>query len=659
MTEQPPEGELYSLAGFAMQRDHVLGLIARLRAVASKIGRETDAADLDVIAESVRSTRFRVMIVGEQKTGKSTLINAMLGADILPSYDIPTTGIINIVTYGDERAVVMHYLATADGERRKPVSMSIEDFGRHVVIDHNDPLANPYERAELTWPLELCRNGVDIIDSPGLDEHPARTTVTLGYLGHADALLMVDRAIGGLGVPGREFLDTLARGVHGHDDIFFAFNRYDEVRDHEMVVSHNTRLAQPYTSRVDRRVFHTDARTALEARTGQAPPDAVEGTGIPALEAALGDFLVRERARVKLQRPINALGHELRELRGHLPDLRSVLELNEQELRARQAAQESELRLRDLERSDIVGTLDTWIRETELEIRGLARAFLQTSVEDAETWVEELDRTEKLTGNVFKLKEQMLKAAEEIYAGLIKRLTAELHAWQERKLNPYLAKRALALREKLGPRLAEYEREIDRMRAELSAVPGEAPRVGDVTQPTAIDRTIGAIGGLLLPGSAIVGGAFGTQEFLRSMGPSLLIVGGALALGVTPLGLALALAIAQIAALVGALDRANERLARQTAESFRDEVRATATERALEIAAAVGELLVKQRDEIDARLKGEAAKLREDAQAALHAVAQGARAVEERRDLIDRSERDLNAIDRELATLGESLRPGA
>jgi hypothetical protein len=52
-------------------------------------------------------------------------------------------------------------------------------------------LESPYEKVELFWPLELLKNGVEIIDSPGLNEHATRTKVTMDYLRRADAILMV------------------------------------------------------------------------------------------------------------------------------------------------------------------------------------------------------------------------------------------------------------------------------------------------------------------------------------------------------------------------------------------------------------------------------------------------------------------------------------
>jgi len=47
---------------------------------------------------------------------------------------------------------------------------------------------NPYEKVEIFWPVELCRNGVEVIDSPGLNEHTTREQITMDYLSIVDAV---------------------------------------------------------------------------------------------------------------------------------------------------------------------------------------------------------------------------------------------------------------------------------------------------------------------------------------------------------------------------------------------------------------------------------------------------------------------------------------
>src|SRR5687768_11140049 len=60
------------------------------------------AASLHVAADTLRSGTFRLMLLGDMKRGKSTLLNALLGKDVLPSRATPCTALITQVRYGPE-----------------------------------------------------------------------------------------------------------------------------------------------------------------------------------------------------------------------------------------------------------------------------------------------------------------------------------------------------------------------------------------------------------------------------------------------------------------------------------------------------------------------------------------------------------------------------
>src|SRR3954453_10137497 len=54
------------------------------------------------LAAIVEADSFRVMVLGQFSRGKSTLINALLGRQVLPSHATETTAIINSVKYGEQ-----------------------------------------------------------------------------------------------------------------------------------------------------------------------------------------------------------------------------------------------------------------------------------------------------------------------------------------------------------------------------------------------------------------------------------------------------------------------------------------------------------------------------------------------------------------------------
>jgi ribosome biogenesis GTPase A len=144
-------------------------------------------ANLINLQSIVQSTNFKVMILGEFKRGKSTFINALLGEEILPAFATPCTAIINEVKWGERQRAVLHFNQVDGQEKKEPKEIPVDEIEEYVVIkedvDQSQAInESPYEKLELFWPLELCKDRVEIIDSPGLNEHKTRQQVTESYL---------------------------------------------------------------------------------------------------------------------------------------------------------------------------------------------------------------------------------------------------------------------------------------------------------------------------------------------------------------------------------------------------------------------------------------------------------------------------------------------
>jgi predicted GTPase len=74
----------------------------------SALGRHEDRATLDTLRDRLHEGRLRVLVTGEAKRGKSTLINALLGRPVLPVGVTPLTALATTVRYGeDEGATVI------------------------------------------------------------------------------------------------------------------------------------------------------------------------------------------------------------------------------------------------------------------------------------------------------------------------------------------------------------------------------------------------------------------------------------------------------------------------------------------------------------------------------------------------------------------------
>lgn len=302
---------------FAAVRAELLHALEGVAGVDRDLGLGEAAANLDDLAGKVRSGVFRVLVLGEFKRGKSTLVNALLGEPILPATATPTTALLTVVRYG---APPDASLRTYDGET---VPIPFADL-RGTLMLSTDEEANRRRQAEIRlvevrYPAPLLRNNVELVDSPGLNEHATRTELTSDYIRQCDVALFVLSATHFGSMTEEEFLTTHLAGK-GLRHIFFAVNGIDRVlADADDPAREMSALRALATSRLGplcridgqdlntSRIHFVAARPALRAReAGDA--EALRESGVPALEAALEEFLTRDRGRVMLARPLGLAG---------------------------------------------------------------------------------------------------------------------------------------------------------------------------------------------------------------------------------------------------------------------------------------------------------------------------------------------------------------
>jgi GTP-binding protein EngB required for normal cell division len=122
------------------------------------------AQDRDLIAalrDRLDAARLRVLVAGEAKRGKSTLVNALLGRALLPAGVTPLTAVATTVRYGDDPRAEVRF---ADGHEEKQPLSSLPD----LVTERGNP-GNRRRIAAVTvyQDAPLLAGGVELVDTPG------------------------------------------------------------------------------------------------------------------------------------------------------------------------------------------------------------------------------------------------------------------------------------------------------------------------------------------------------------------------------------------------------------------------------------------------------------------------------------------------------------
>jgi len=179
MTATLPTPRLDGFAAAEGRRIQLIEVAERLAGIAGALGLAALSETIGVTTARIRSDAFVVTVLGDFNSGKSTLINALLGADVLPRLPVECTALLTEVQWNDEPEAWL-YRRKPDGSIADvPERTAIDRLRDLIVVDVAAPeKESPYARAEVRWPLELCRNNVVIVDSRQINNGVVTATST-------------------------------------------------------------------------------------------------------------------------------------------------------------------------------------------------------------------------------------------------------------------------------------------------------------------------------------------------------------------------------------------------------------------------------------------------------------------------------------------------
>ena len=227
--------------------------------------------------------RFNLVVIGRFNRGKTSLMNAILGSDRLPTGIVPLTSVITTVGYGSTERVILHY-----DKRTLPQEVTLDALPDYITQQGNPGNIQGIGTAEVQLPVEILRRGFYFVDTPGLGsaiEENARTTEA--YLPEADAFLLVTSYESPLS---EDEIRVLRMVEPSARRIFVVMNKHDTVSEKERgeVLDYvRSQLNTSFTQLVPK-IFSISAREGLEAKLSQDSvkswcernPGARAGTGL-------------------------------------------------------------------------------------------------------------------------------------------------------------------------------------------------------------------------------------------------------------------------------------------------------------------------------------------------------------------------------------------
>jgi len=297
---------------------------------------------LDVIPERLENQRFSIGITGVMNAGKSTMLNALLGKEVLGTSVVPETANLTLIKYAKNPYAVVNFwnakewskieegakslksleafvkesrahfgdtfttLITPKGES---ASISVDELALYTSAKYSDKKCNLVKSVELYTDLKFVQDGVQIVDTPGLDDPVVqREEITLEYLSECDLMIHLMNAAQAATQKDVDFIidALLYRNVA---QLLIVITRIDAIKEKELqeVIAYTKRSIEARLKEqnkgakldevIAKIVFIPIAgKLALMHKLGQGKEALalgydMERTGLPLVEAYLEDVL--------------------------------------------------------------------------------------------------------------------------------------------------------------------------------------------------------------------------------------------------------------------------------------------------------------------------------------------------------------------------------
>lgn len=530
-----------------------------------KLGIGNFIDQLKNLRSKISTETLKIMIAGQFKAGKSTSLNALLECDVLPAYSTPCTAVITEIYYAEKPKAVIEFKpdikeipddlcdkAAKHINRHKPnvppITIEatgtspdeIEDFRNeledYLVIPMSDKdqedsvVESPYKLCQLYWPLELSKQGVVIIDSPGLNENQARTDTTLGYLREADMIFHVLSALQCYGLADKSFVEQV-KVVSSETPLLFMVNRFDQLnkdRERDRVRDYVRKNVSPQSTYGMEGVFFLSAQEALDGKL-EHDDSKLNSSGFVDFEKKVADIINRERGKIKLGN-VKVLNEKLNSIiTDEIPSLKTLLSKTAEELAKKLKNNEKEFKKLDEILQRMEQTVSKGIARIERDVKnGLNEKISDFISYELKNVIDDTS----FNISVWNKKDDSEKAGKTIGKAVDAALSNLMTKWSSTELPQILNEEITDIQEQVEYDLSRFSDGIEAIRKDFNLHASNGVSFSEVGSDSFI--AAGIAGGLL------GGVAGGVGAFVASR--LLCLIGG-------PVGVAIGLGSAIVAGL--------------------------------------------------------------------------------------------------------------
>jgi hypothetical protein len=464
----------------------------RAAQVATALSLEDIEKELKRLRLDLERDRFRVIMFGRFKCGKSTILNALLGKPLRPIADLPAgcgplpvdvdpaTAVATWISYAEEPAVTMVRKESTKKEKWT-FKKFLEQGKQRGTAEETRQFFSDIDSFELEFPTAFCKGGVQLLDLPGTDDDPDMDRRTFTEAKAADAAVFVLSHPATFGEKEKQYLEDLLRsGLKSYLTVVNA--RDPEPPAVKAVPPSDTTKANLWDRIVTRfrqkgkyagqRLESEDIYflNALQAFKGRMADDetAVQESGILEFERRLVRYLETEPRYVHLQRFLGAAEPLLDGIEQTIGKQRAALETDQRTFQGKLIELKPKLAQVPKRAERIPGVIQQYRDRAQRALQQSLEALYAEIEQDLPAYMESqkipsLHKADILSqvwelvkGQVFQ--KQLAKEAMDIAIDYVR---SRVREWQENPSNEKGAHRALQV---------HVQKMIEELEAEAAAI---------------------------------------------------------------------------------------------------------------------------------------------------------------------------------------------
>lgn len=173
--------------------DKLRSFLKQITPTLETYGKKSIVSEIDMAITTTENS-VTVLFCGEFKRGKSSLVNAIIGTELCPTDIGIATSVVTTIKYGAVKKAVRYYgnlLENADSLKSEEIEWEdIDKYTMGDVLEIDNTIL-----VELSYPSPFLKNGITIIDTPGIGGlDPRHAILTHMALPKADVIVFVTDA---------------------------------------------------------------------------------------------------------------------------------------------------------------------------------------------------------------------------------------------------------------------------------------------------------------------------------------------------------------------------------------------------------------------------------------------------------------------------------